>query len=108
MITFRENYHACERICLGGSDIASLIAVGYDCPELKTAVIGFGGDGDYIAHLCGAETVIPEHYRKVFECTGWLKIYDDYNLVYDSKEYPGFDHFAIYRAGDYGCIIQMQ
>lgn len=101
-----NDYHSCEKIRIGSSDIAALIAVGCGKDDLKTAVIDFGEDGSYSAYVCGEKTTIPDYYKKVFECQAWLKIYDDTGLMFDSG-YSGFNRFAIYRAGSFGTIIKM-
>lgn len=103
-----NDYHSCEKIRIGSSDIASLIAVGCGKDDLKTAAIDFGEDGDYSAYVCGEKTEIPGYYTKVFECHSWLKIYDDTGLVFDSTAYSDwFNHFEIYRAGSFGTIIKI-
>lgn len=115
---FAKDHHYCPKVNLGGSDIAALIVVGCGKEKLNVAAIDYGGDGSYSAYLCGKETEIPAYYTKVFECDHWLKIYDDTSLVFDSddnslvfnSDMNGriFHHFAIYRAADFGTIIQME
>lgn len=102
-----NDYHGCEKICIGSSDIALLIAVGCGNDDLKVSAISFEEDGFYTAYLCGNVTEIPSHYRKVFECTAWLKIYDDYGLAFDSNSFGDFNHFEIFRSGADGTIIKM-
>lgn len=108
-----KTYKDCKKISLGGSDYCSVIAVGcYDYGEkhlgnqsLKMKDIHFGEDGGYEAYLVeGEDIVIGSHYEKVFECTSWLKIYDDYKCVFKS-DYD-FNRFEIYRAGNFGTIIR--
>lgn len=98
-----KNYKEFERTYIGSSDIASLILVGCRNNEgLKTATLDFGEDGDYRAYVIDSEVKIGSHYRKVATFNHWLKIYDDDKLTlrFDAKE------INIYRAGDFGCIIQ--
>lgn len=103
-----NDYHSCEKIRIGSSDIAALIAVGCGEDDLKTAAIDYGEDGGYSAYVCDEKTAIPDYYAKVFECRAWLKIYDDAGLMFDStNSYSGFNRFAIYRAGSFGTIIKM-
>lgn len=69
---------------------------GIVCEKLE-----FGLEGEYTAYVADFEVEIPEHYSKVAEFTGWLKIYDDEELV-------GFfsaNKITVYRAGKMGCII---
>lgn len=107
-IEFAKDHHYCPKVNLGGSDIAALIVVGCGKEKLNVAAIDYGGDGSYSAYLCGKETKIPDYYTKVFECDHWLKIYDDNSLVFNSDRNGRiFHHFVIYRAADYGTIIQM-
>lgn len=46
---------------------------------------------------------IGDHYTLVATFNYWLKIYDDEDRVY----YDDAEEFRIYRAGDYGVIIQV-
>lgn len=109
-ISFAKDHHQCETIYLGGSDIATLIAVGVGAEKLELKEICYGEDGDYEAYLCGEETEIPNYYIKVYECKGWLKIYDDDRCVFDTDRFNGgeryYNHFEIFRAGAFGTIIR--
>lgn len=101
-----KNYKDFEKTFIGGSDIATLIMVGCrdDGGGLVTEPLRFGGDGSYYAYIVEGEDVqIGSHYRLVATFNHWLKIYDDDERVYsdDAKE------FRIYRAGDYGVILQV-
>lgn len=49
------------------------------------------------------EAHIGEHYNLVFEGTNWIRIYDDNELTLHAKA----DVIKIYRAGEFGCIIQL-
>ena len=46
---------------------------------------------------------IGKHYEKVVTFNYWLNIYDDTKRTFSKHA----KEFNIYRAGDYGCIIQM-
>ena len=46
---------------------------------------------------------ILDHYRFGHEFKTWLKIYDDDSLVAVFKA----SYIKVYRAGDYGCLIQL-
>lgn len=98
-------YKDFEMIPIGGSDIACLIMAGCHQEEgFTTDVLHFGGDGSYWAYLVDEEdVVIGAHYDKVGVYHHWMKLYDDTGRVF--FEYG--KEFRIYRAGDYGCIIQM-
>lgn len=107
-----NDYHSCEKIGIGESDYAALIAVGCGKDGLEVSEIYYEEDGYYCAYLCGEETEIPPYYLKVFECRSWLKIYDDTGLSFESDLHfnpfgPRPNHFAIYRSGSYGTIIKM-
>ena len=104
-----NHYRYSPRVIIGESEIAALIAVGCGEKDLKTAAINYGGDSRYMAYICDERTGIPGYYRLVFTCDSWLKIYDDTGLAFDSADYAGeYNHFTIYRSGDYGTIIQMR
>ena len=99
-----KNYKEFEQESIGYSDIATLILVGCDENGLKTEQLSFGGDGRYGAYIVTEPDVeIGSHYNKVATFNHWLKIYDDEGLTYrvDAKE------INIYRAGEFGCIIQI-
>lgn len=93
----KKDYKGFPTLHLGESDVASLIARGFD----NLAEIHMGGDGAYKAHYITEECEIPEHYEKVFECHTWLKIYDDEGVTAEICA----DSIQIYRAGDYGVIV---
>lgn len=97
-----KSYKEFEKICIGDSDIASLILAGCDENGLKVEILHFGGDGNYSAYMVEGEALIGSHYEKVATFSHWLKIYDDGGLALSlyGKE------FTIYKAGEYGCIIQ--
>lgn len=70
--------------------------------------IDFGGDGEYYAYIIEDEkTNIPEYYTCVIdeECA-WYMVYDDEEKTNDFAF--GCDmRLRVYRAGAYGCIIQI-
>jgi hypothetical protein len=99
-----KHYKECDRRYIGGSDIAALILVGCQNDKgLVTDVLDFGEDGVYGAYIIDENTEIGSHYSKVATFNDWLKIYDDDELTY--KVYA--EEINIYRAGDFGCIIQV-
>ncbi len=92
----RKDY---KKVSIGSSDIASLT-----CRSgMEAYVLHFGIDADYEAYIVDDECEIPDFYEKEFECSYWLKIYDDYGLTFsiDGKK------IIVYRAKDCGCIIQV-
>lgn len=92
-------------VYLGGSDIASLTLRGCNQNENYhiSHVLRFGGDGSYHGYFVSDENVeIPEHYKLDFECENWLWIYDDQVKVLSVEA----KSIKVYRAGDYGVIIQ--
>lgn len=95
-----ENYKENPKKFLGCSDIASL-TVRF---PMNVMALDFGEDGDYSAYIVDETCPIPAHYRLVAEGESWLKIYDDYYLTFNADA----KWFKIYRAGSFGCIIQMQ
>ena len=99
-----KTYKNYEKKFIGVSDYATLILVGCDKNGLKTEQLHFGEDGWYSAYIVeGADVIIDSHYEKVATFNHWLKIYDDTARTFceHAKE------FNIYRAGDFGCIIQI-
>lgn len=69
---------------------------------LKTSTLDFGEDGSYMAYVVDEDAEIGAHYKKVADFKHWLKIYDDDELTYRINA----QEINIYRAGDFGCIIQ--
>lgn len=98
-----KSYKDYEKRFIGSSDIASLVLVGCDADGLKSEFLNFGEDGEYRAYIVGSYTEIPEHYKHVYTFECWLKIYDDEELTYSERA----KEFNIYRAGEFGCIIQV-
>ena len=103
-----KTYKDFEKKYIGSSDIASLVMVG--CREgegVKTELLRFCEDGCYNAYIVFQtdkdEINIENHYKKVATFNHWLKIYDDDGKTF----YKHAKEFNIYRAGQYGCIIQI-
>lgn len=97
-----RDYHDYEKKFIGSSDIAALIVVAPTKEGLSSKIIEFGEDGNYRAYIVDGEAEIESHYELVFECKSWLKIYDDEELTFKESG----SRFKIFRAGDFGCIIQ--
>lgn len=103
-INFFENkkftYKDFDKVYLGFSDIAALKIFSYDNTRgLEANILKMGSDGDYEAYYCN-NAIISEHYKKVYSVDGWLEIYDDNQKMFDEH-----GKFEIYRAGDFGIII---
>lgn len=100
-----KNYKDFEQTFIGASDVAALVMWGWkDDQGLVTKTLHFGGDGSYRAYVVEGEDVqIGSHYRLVASFNSWLKIYDDDELTYSENA----REFRIYRAGDFGTIIQV-
>lgn len=103
------NYKNYSIVNLGFSDIAQLTMVVFDGEDILRTAIRFGQDGRYMAHLVDGACEIPDHYRLVEEYwtsgDGWVWIYDD-----ERKTFEGTirEYLNVYRAGDGGCIIQIE
>lgn len=99
-----KDYHGLPLMELGASDIAKLVLRTNN--GVKT--IDFGGDGEYHAYFSDGEKIeIPAHYACIFDevCT-WAWIYDDIECT--QKIILKKDmRLRVYRAGAYGCIIQV-
>lgn len=99
-----KSYAAYDKEYIGCSDIASLILAGNKADEgLYLHDLRFGIDDSYTAYIVDGNAVISEHYRLETEFNGWLKIYDDEELVRIFKA----NTIKVYRAGMQGCIIQL-
>lgn len=94
-----KHYKEFQKEHIGESDIASLtIRSGNNVDKLN-----FGEDGNYEAYIVTEVAHIGEHYSLVFEGTNWIRIYDDTELTFLAYA----DVIKIYRAGDFGCVIQL-
>lgn len=106
--THMKNYRDFEKKYIGSSDIASLtFRAGND-----VFPVNFGSDGSYDAYIVRGEAEIGEHYTLVHESKFiWLHIFDDSELTfkdscYNAKSEDRYDTIRVYRAGEFGCIIQ--
>lgn len=97
-----RSYKEYRKKMIGYSDISALIMAGGSDDGLKVEELSFGGDGLYYAYMLDGEAKIPEHYELVAEFKNHLKIYDDDKLTISMRSYK----IRVYRAGDFGCIIQ--
>lgn len=102
----KKTYRDFDREIIGGSDIAALTLTGCTPDGVDCKMLKFGGDAAYKAYIVDdADVEIGEHYTLVATFKSWVRIYDDYGM---SWEYSKNDAtINIYRAGDYGCIIQI-
>ncbi len=99
-----KNYKNYNRFHIGESDAANLTVKGISPinNDIQLTSLNFGEDGYYKAYLVDLNAEIPAHYTKVAEFKHYLKIYDDFTLSFEIKS----DNIAVYRAGEFGCIIQ--
>lgn len=102
-----KSYDLYEKEFIGDSDIATLILVGMQGPDenckLVSEFLDFGQDGRYHAYIVDEDAKIGSHYEKVTEFRSWLRIYDDADCTKDFSA----DKIVIYRAGEFGCVIQL-
>lgn len=99
----RTDHKAYGKLPLGYSDIASLILRSMNEDGQKLGILDFGGDGCYNAYIVDADAKIPERYSLVFKGHNWLWVYSDSARV---AEFDG-RLINVYRAGGYGCVIQI-
>ena len=98
-----RSYKEYPKKCLGGSDYAALTMAG--CKEdigLTSEILHFRENGIYDAYFVDENAEIGDHYELIATFNYYMKIYDDYNLTTSLSG----STINIYRAGDYGCIIQ--
>lgn len=94
------DYKEFDKVHLGFSDIAALKVVGCDHERgLESNIVNMGSDGEYEAYYCN-NAIVGGHYKKVYSVDGWIEFYDDYK-----KTFQEFGKFDIYRAGDFGIVI---
>lgn len=99
-----KTYKDFDQKYIGNSDIATLIMVGYSKDNgLITEALHLGGDDVYSAYIVTEESKIGDHYSKIATFSEWMKIYDDTGLSYKAEG----KEINVYRAGMYGCIIQI-
>ena len=97
-------YKEFDKVSLGSSDIACLTMRGCSKDgELILQNLSFGGDGCYSAYYVKGEAEIGKHYEKAGEFHHWLEIFDDEAKTLTVRG----DTILVYRAGDYGCIVQV-
>lgn len=94
-----KNYKDFEKRFIGESDIASLTVRSVD----KVTTLNFGGDGAYRAYIVKGDAQIGAHYELVFAGEKWVRIYDDFGKSFEAYA----DMIKIYKAGNFGCIIQL-
>jgi len=114
-----KNYKEYAKTYIGGSDFAALTVTAFGENGLTASVLRFGSDGEYQAYIVDAECEIPAHYKNVLHIepyqvtffdgtrgapSGWVRVYDDEAITYKAGFHNGLN---IYRAGDFGCIIQL-
>ena len=100
--TFISHYKD-HKINIGSSDYASLVMVYCDRGAIKAKMLKFGGDGYYTAYLVkDKDCEIPDYYEEVLSLSGWLKIYDDEQMMTMVEA----DTINVLRAGQYGVIIR--
>ena len=103
----KKSYKDYKTVCLGGSDVASVTVTGCGKDGLKAEIIGFGADGIYDAYLVDENAEIGSHYSLETVFNTWITVYDDDGRTFHIYTKPGSE-IKIYRAGDYGCIIQVE
>jgi len=94
-----RSYKTYPRHYLGCSDVAGLTVVHPGEPF----TLKFGSDGDYSAYFVDEAAEIPAHYQHVATVHGWMWIFDDFMRRYNARA----DEIKIFRAGDFGCIVQL-
>ncbi len=97
------------KVYLGSSDTASLdFFITYTGERIK---LKFGSDGEYSAYVCHnfTEKEIPEHYKKVFETSHFAGITFPPEISTEpfTVRFTSIESIQIYRAGDFGCIINL-
>lgn len=99
-----KKYDDFVKMPIGASDIAALtVRAVNNVFDLK-----FGADGGYSAYIVDQPAVIGNHYKRVarFE-SSWIRIYDDDGLVFYKRDNDA-NAINIYRAGEFGCIIEFE
>lgn len=99
-----KSYKKYDNITIGFSDIAQLI-LRFPCqPPVE---LNFGGDGEYIAYIVDEDAEIGAHYHEVARGDYWAWIYSDEGRTLRIDTAGNVGEIVVYRAGDYGCIIQI-
>lgn len=88
-------------VYLGYSDISTIQVVGL----VNNVKVKFAEDGSYRAYIVEQDgsIEIPAHYKKIGGVLGKALILDD-SL---NPSYIDCDLLRIYRAGSYGCILEV-
>ena len=95
-----KNHHNCPKVSIGSSDLAELIVRGPG----KVGTLAFGEDGSYRAYIVDRDCDIPGYYKQVFECRNWIVVYDDEGKSFEIENHGST--YRVFRAGEFGCIIQ--
>lgn len=95
-------YDEYEMRDIGVSDVAALTLVGFNGKEVESHVLKFEGDGSYRAYIVDENAEIGTHYTKEAAFESWMRVYDDLGLTWEGYA----QRINVFRAGDYGCIIQ--
>lgn len=101
----KKTYKQFGKIYLGSSDYAALTLTGNDREKgVKAMLLKFGGDDAYDAYLVDDDDAeIGAHYDQVAAFDDWMTVYDDDGIAAKIKA----DKIAVYRAGNYGCIVKV-
>ena len=111
-----KSYKEYERQFIGDSDIAALIFVGTTKDGLKANILNFGSDGRYNAYVVDEivkMTVQENTYltSNSFRMTEQRDIFLRESVQRRKASYCSgnmrTDKIRVYRAGDFGCIIQL-
>ncbi len=103
-----KNYKNFKKAALGVSDVAVLTFTVF-ADDLTAFVLPLGGDGGYSAYIVhGKDVEIGAHYHleKEIENFGWVRVYDDDGKPFDYNRENDESVMRIWRAGDYGIILQ--
>lgn len=101
------SYKDFPKVSIGGSDIATLYVTSIDKNSptgLRCEALSFGEDGDYSAYFLTEKARIGDHYSLVQVHFGECNIHSQ-----DAGEFPitvQAERICIYRAGEFGCIIE--
>lgn len=99
-------YKRAPKIHVGGSDRASLFAIGFDVNYgWRFVPIHFGADDSYKAYICTEQAEIGAHYHLVGELYHEIRIIDDDdgNCTFEASA----DRINLWRAGEFGFVVQL-
>lgn len=91
-----------KKVCIGTSNIASLIARSV----CKVEEIHMGEDGVYYGYITEDVSELMGEKKLVFEGRNWLKIYDDHGLVFDDNNYHQYKIYDYCNGYDPTIIIE--